>query len=220
MSVVTSKELKIPVVGKRLSDFSHGEIVKLNENGTPVEFYVAKHDYESGLNGAGRTLLVRKDGYDTRKYDSGYDAEYSRCDLDAWLNSTYKALLDVDVQVAIDTTSFYYNLPASLTISTLQRSVFILSITEFGKYHAYKADAGTKLPISDILAIVYVNGTATMQWTRSAVTNDEYSVIRIESNGTSTVASSTGASCASRPCFTLPADTLFDPNTLLFKGVV
>lgn len=34
--------------------------VKLKENGTLVEFYVAKHDYESGLNGSGRTLIVRK----------------------------------------------------------------------------------------------------------------------------------------------------------------
>lgn len=38
-----------------LGNKSTGSIIKLKENGTLVDFYVAKHDYESGLNGAGRT---------------------------------------------------------------------------------------------------------------------------------------------------------------------
>ena len=39
--------------GTMLSDFEEGALVKLNENGSPVEFYVTKHDYEPDLNGAG-----------------------------------------------------------------------------------------------------------------------------------------------------------------------
>ena len=50
--------------GIPLSDYEEGDIIKLNEGGSPVEFYVSKHDYESGLNGSGRTLVVRKDTYD------------------------------------------------------------------------------------------------------------------------------------------------------------
>ena len=57
--------------GKPLGNFSEGDIIQLNEGGVPVDFYVAKHDYESGLNGAGRTLVVRKDVYDNRAWDSG-----------------------------------------------------------------------------------------------------------------------------------------------------
>lgn len=34
-----------------LGNKSTGSIIKLKENGTLVDFYVAKHDYESGLNG-------------------------------------------------------------------------------------------------------------------------------------------------------------------------
>ena len=49
-----------------LGNKSTGSIIKLKENGTLVDFYVAKHDYESSLNGAGRTLVVRKDTYDDR----------------------------------------------------------------------------------------------------------------------------------------------------------
>ena len=44
-----------------LGDMELGTLVKLNENGTPAEFYVACHNYEAGLNGNGRTLVVRKD---------------------------------------------------------------------------------------------------------------------------------------------------------------
>ena len=40
-----------------LGNKSTGSIIKLKENGTLVDFYVAKHDYESSLNGAGRTLV-------------------------------------------------------------------------------------------------------------------------------------------------------------------
>ena len=57
---------EIITTGKPFSELTEGDIVKLKENGTLVDFYVAKHDYESGLNGAGRTLVVRKDTYDDR----------------------------------------------------------------------------------------------------------------------------------------------------------
>ena len=46
--------------GIPLSDYAEGDLIKLNEGGSPVDFYVAKHDYESSLNGAGRTLVDRK----------------------------------------------------------------------------------------------------------------------------------------------------------------
>ncbi len=44
-------ELSKPVTTASLSTFAEGSIVKINESGSPVEFYVAKHDYESALNG-------------------------------------------------------------------------------------------------------------------------------------------------------------------------
>lgn len=39
--------------GLPLSDLPEGSLVAINERGSPVLFYLAKHDYESGLNGAG-----------------------------------------------------------------------------------------------------------------------------------------------------------------------
>ena len=46
----------LPVVGTSIGNLDEGAIITLNESGNPMGFYVAKQDYESGLNGAGRTL--------------------------------------------------------------------------------------------------------------------------------------------------------------------
>ena len=86
-----------------LGNKSTGSIIKLKENGTLVDFYVAKHDYESSLNGAGRTLVVRKDTYDDRVWDNGNVNAYASSDLDSWFNSTYKNMLDADIRSLIGT---------------------------------------------------------------------------------------------------------------------
>ena len=46
----------LPEISTSLGNLDEGAIITLNESGNPVEFYLAKQDYESGLNGAGRTL--------------------------------------------------------------------------------------------------------------------------------------------------------------------
>ena len=56
--------------GLPLSSLPESSLVAITESGSPVLFSLAKHDYESGLNGAGLTLLVRKDCYDTRVWHS------------------------------------------------------------------------------------------------------------------------------------------------------
>lgn len=55
-----------------------------------VDFYVVKHNYESGLNGAGRTLLVRKDCYNDQRYSGSYANNYAKSAIDSWLNNDYK----------------------------------------------------------------------------------------------------------------------------------
>ena len=42
-----------------LGDIAEGTVVKMYESGVLVDFVVAKHNYESGLNGTGHTLLCR-----------------------------------------------------------------------------------------------------------------------------------------------------------------
>lgn len=85
-----------------------GSIIQLKENGKLVSFYVAKHNYENSLNGMGRTLVVRKDCYDTRQWHSSNVNAYASSAIDSWLNGTYKNLLDADIRGVIGTTKIKY----------------------------------------------------------------------------------------------------------------
>ena len=182
-----------------------GSIIKLKENGVLAEFYVAKHDYESGLNGAGRTLVVRKDCYDTCAWHSSNVNAYASSAIDTWLNGTYKALLDADIQSVIGTTKFYYT-PGngSTSVTTLTRAIFLLSVTELGKTASYANTEGSALPIASTLQIAYRNGSAVVQWTRSPSTNVTSGACYLGTDGSVGNGSCTYA-YGSRPAFTLPS---------------
>ena len=199
--------------GIPLSDYAEGDIIKLNEGGSPVEFYVSKHDYESGLNGAGRTLVVRKDCYDIRVWDSGNVNAYASSDLDSWFNGTYKALLDPSIQTAIGTTKFYYT-PGNgnNTVGTLERAVFALSATELGQSASWFNVEGSALPIASTLQVAHLNGSTNTQWTRSPRTNYTDLAVFLLSGGNVDV-NICGSSLGSRPTFTLPSTLLFNPDT-------
>ena len=188
------------------------KIFKLKENGTLVDFYVAKHDYESGLNGAGRTLVVRKDTYDDRVWDNGNVNAYASSDLDSWFNSTYKNMLDADIRSLIGTTKIRYT-PGNgnNTVGTLERAIFALSLTELGQSHSYANTEGSALPIASTLRIAYRNGSATSQWTRSPNTDTTTAVWCLSSNGLIDNENSNDDH-GSRPAFTLPSTVLVDEN--------
>ena len=197
-------------MAQQLGQVAVGTLVKLNENGSPVEFYVAKHDYESGLNGAGRTLLVRKECYDNRVNT------YASSALDSWLNSDYKNLLDSDFLTVIGTTKFQYTIGyGDKTLSTLERAIFQLSRTELG--FTLPADAnfeGNILPIASILQKAFLNGETNSQWTRTPNTSYLTSAFFVYAGGSS---DSTGvtAEAGSRPAFTVPSTlSVTDDGTL------
>lgn len=182
-----------------------GSIIKLKENGTLVDFYVAKQDYESGLNGSGRVLVVRKDCYDTRVWHSSNVNAWASCSLRSWLNSTYKALLDSDIQTAMSTTKYYYT-PGNgtTTVTTRSDAVFQLSVTELGLSHTYANTEGSALSIASTLKIAYLNGSAVVQWTRSPRTGSTTSAWHLNSGGDLYGNNCTGT-YGSRPAFTLPS---------------
>lgn len=188
-----------------LGNKSVGSIVKLKENGVLVDFYVAKHDYENGLNGSGRTLVVRKDCYDTRQWHTSNVNAYATSAIDTWLNNTYKNLLDADIRGVIGTTKIKYT-PGNgnTTVGTLERAIFLLSVTELGKTASYANTEGTALSIASSLQIAYLNGSAVVQWTRSPradYANDVYFLYTSGGVGSGYCSSAYG----SRPAFTLPS---------------
>ena len=190
--------------GIPLSTVALGDILMLNENGSPVPFYVCKHDYESGLNGAGRTLVVRKDCYDKRAFSTNGNA-YANSSLSSWLCNTYLKLLDTDIQAAIGTTKFYYTIGnGNNTVTTLQRAVFQLSLTELGRSYSYANTEGSALPIASTLQIAHPNigDYGIPQWTRTPHTLLEWAW-RLNSDGESSAESGSSTN-GSRPAFTLP----------------
>lgn len=215
MAVFLFRGSAVGPAGTPLSDYAEGDLVKLNEGGNPVEFYVAKHDYESGLNGAGRTLVVRKGCYDNRALDAGNVNAYAGSDIDNWFNGTYKALLDASIQTAIGTTKFYYT-PGNgnNTVTALERAVFALSLTELGGSNSFANVEGSALPIASTLQISHLDGQANSQWTRSPAT---------DTTGNSWIFQSSGAigspycsdSYGSRPIFTLPSTILVGDDGLI-----
>lgn len=188
-----------------LGNKSVGSIVKLKENGVLVDFYVAKHDYENGLNGSGRTLVVRKDCYDARQWHTSNVNAYATSAIDTWLNSTYKNLLDADIRGVIGTTKIKYTPGNGNTaVGTLERAIFLLSVTELGRSASYANTEGTALSIASSLQIAYLNGSAVVQWTRSPYTSGAYYAYYLYTSG-NVYNNNCSNTYGSRPAFTLPS---------------
>lgn len=200
---------KFTPAGMTLGDLPEGSTVKLKEAGSYVDFYVAKHNYEPGMNGSGRTLLVRRNCYDERQlHNNNSNPSYAANDMDAWLNEKYKNLLDTEIQAAIDATWFYYTTVggSSGLVEQLQRSVFLLSITELGLVPSDANTEGTELPIASDLQIAQNDyGDAIDQWTRSPKNNGSSSALYSSKSGVANSANYTSKK-GSRPIFTLPAN--------------
>lgn len=206
----------------QISDYAEGSTIKINENGTPVEFYIAKHNYEPELNGTGRTLVVRKDVYDSRQWKDRDINAYAGSDINDWLNSTYKNLLDANTQSLIGTTKFYYTVGYDdQTVSTLERAVFLLSITELGVTRTDLGSTignkeGSKLDIASNLQVARTfDGSATTQWTRSPNNTNTRDAYCVQSNGSYAESDTCTSNNGSRPCFTLPENTKVDSNGLI-----
>ena len=200
-----------------MSTITPGAILYMNESGSPVPFYIAKHDYESGLNGAGRTLVVRKDCYNDCAFMGSNS--YANSGLDSLLCNTYLKLLDAGTQAAIGTTKFRYTSggrsydDGNTTVTTLQRAVFQLSLTELGRTGYYANKEGTALPIASTLQIAYRNGVKVDQWTRTPYRRNTTSMYYLNTEGYAGY--STGSQYkyfGSRPAFTLPGELIVTAN--------
>lgn len=197
----------------RLGDMPVGTLVSVNENGSSAAFYLSKHDYEPELNGSGRDLLVRKDCYGTNQWNSNNINTYDNSQIDISLNNDYKNKLSLEMQNKIGITMFRYT-PGNgnNTISVLNKSIFLLSATELGKNETWFQIEGTALPISSILSIAYLDGEPTMQWTRSPSNALSVNAIVLFPDGEHANQANCINKFGLRPCFTLSADTLLNPN--------
>lgn len=212
--------------GTSLGELEEGTLVKINESGSPVEFYVAKHNYESSLNGSGRTLVVRKDCHSSRPYNNFTGCTFPDSVLYTWLNNTYITYLDDFVRSAIGKTKFKYTSDyIKYTYATGECAVFLLGVAEVDPTNNpssmdYYSD-GTLLPIADALKIAHFGGEPVNQWTRAWAHSDGPSIICMDTSGSRTafqVLNNASKTNGVRPIFTLPSDMSVDSDFNIIKS--
>ncbi len=226
----------VPVAGVPLGTIAEGQIIKLRENGTQMEFYVAKHNYEPTLNGNGRTLLVRKLIHPKMQFSTA-SARYTGSNIDNYLQNTYAAALDAAVSQAAAGTKFLSYLPnvtatqCTVTHNVLTRKAFTLSYTELtgNSIDTYTYNSGDEswwkdgfvyegqqIPIASSLLTDSNIEPFTRTWACSPSNTDKVYVV-YDRHGGGALQSYT----SSYPFFIgvgLPATTLFNPKTMEFKG--
>lgn len=208
-----TKQPKYSEVTVSMANVTEGQIVNIPRGGVMVPHYVGKLEYESGLNGAGRRLLVPVECYDQRQWNSTNVNTYANSDIDTWMNGEYKALFPEEIQTAMGTTEFYYT-PGNgnNTVSTLERAVFVLSATELvGARYGVNTE-GSQLPNSSLFFGV-------QQWTRSPIISTTNNVQMITSD-TSVSGGIPTSNAYSRPCFTLPSTFTYGPVYVAQDGTI
>lgn len=212
-----------PMAGTPLSELAEGTLIKILENGAPVEFYVAKQNYEEGLNGSGRVLCVRKEVYDQHQWNSSNMNTWGNSSIRSFLNGTYKNLFSSDTQSKMGTTIFYYT-PGNNnnSVSTRSDSVFLLSVTELDRTKNKVNVEGSPLPIANVFKFYYTDSRAVPVWTRSPDT-DHYGNVgyvyynNIEPNGDVGLTGAT-QTLYFWPCFTLPSTAPVDQDLNLIES--
>lgn len=216
-----------PVAGTPLSDLAEGTLIKIQENGSPVEFYLAKHNYEPGLNGQGRDLLVRKDSVsELIAWNSSDEPQYINGSADSWLNSTYKNRFSSYVQSLIDTTVFYCtnNAQRDPYVSSHSRSIFMPSVTELGGFSGTESmkinEEGEEFPVASTIRhasirnyesrTVNLKRSQTVGWSYIKYSAGKWQYINCDANH-----SQTGT--YPRPCLSLPSTAFIDADLNLVE---
>lgn len=203
-----------------------GSVVTIRENGALTEYLVAAHDYESSLNGEGRTLLVRQEFADARRWNDKDVNAYAESEIDRWLTGAFMARFDAEMLEAMSATKIRY-VPGNGTTEAgvLTRKIFLLSAAELGIRDATSDPAGQVLEGADALKTFADKEKAF--WTRTPVVDaSEDGLPESENLTRATICGSGGRSqnvkCSattckyitttmtlySRPAFTLPGSML------------
>ena len=200
-----------PIGGTPLAELAEGTLIKILENGAPVEFYVAKQDYEEGLNGAGRVLCVRRPAHSQRQWTIYSGNDYNGSSIDSWLNSTYVGYFSENVKQMMNSTTIYYGVGTQGYQMT--RRCFIMSTLELG-YPGY-VSMGSTLPIASVLPGSYSTDPSSYQWTRTPASSDGMARAASKNYG------AVGVGCQDRcwivTCFTLPSTALVDQDLNLIE---
>lgn len=183
-----------------LSSKAIGSTIKLKVNGSAKDFIVVHQGkpssvYDDSCNG---TWLLMKDIYESRPWHSSNTNDYANSTIHSYLNSTFLAMFDSNIQKAIKQVKLPYRKGngTSTTVTSgsngLSAKIFLLSATETSFSFSYMPSGeGAELAYfkgcadnsSDSKRVAYLNGSATSWWLRSPDCYYFYYALYVNSSG-------------------------------------
>jgi hypothetical protein len=183
-----------------LSSKAIGSTIKLKVNGSAKDFIVVHQGkpssvYDDSCNG---TWLLMKDIYESRQWHSSNTNDYANSTIHSYLNSTFLAMFDSNIQKAIKQVKLPYRKGSgtSTTVTSgsngLSAKIFLLSATETSFSFSYMPSGeGAELAYfkgcadnsSDSKRVAYLNGSAIFWWLRSPYCRNFSYALYVNSNG-------------------------------------
>lgn len=183
-----------------LSSKAIGSTIKLKVNGSAKDFIVVHQGkpssvYDDSCNG---TWLLMKDIYESRQWHSSNTNDYANSTIHSYLNSTFLAMFDSNIQKAIKQVKLPYRKGSgtSTTVTSgsngLSAKIFLLSATETSfSFSSMPSGEGAELAYfkgcadnsSDSKRVAYLNGSATDWWLRSPYCNNFSVALFVGSDG-------------------------------------
>lgn len=183
-----------------LSSKAIGSTIKLKVNGSAKDFIVVHQGkpssvYDDSCNG---TWLLMKDIYESRQWHSSNTNDYANSTIHSYLNSTFLAMFDSNIQKAIKQVKLPYRKGSgtSTTVTSgsngLSAKIFLLSATETSFSFSYMPSGeGAELAYfkgcadnsSDSKRVAYLNGSAAVWWLRSPGCGGFGSALGVNSSG-------------------------------------
>lgn len=207
-----------------LSSKAIGSTIKLKVNGSAKDFIVVHQGKPSSVydDSCSGTWLLMKDIYENRQWHSSDTNDYANSTIHSYLNSTFLAMLDSNIQKAIKQVKLPYRKGSgtSTTVTSgsngLPAKIFLLSATEMSFNFSYMPSGeGAELAYfkgcadnsSDSKRVAYLNGSSAVWWLRSPRCGNFRSALDVNSNGdwSSSYCSYSGGI---RPALILPSTLL------------
>lgn len=183
-----------------LSSKAIGSTIKLKVNGSAKDFIVVHQGKPSSVydDSCSGTWLLMKDIYENRQWHSSDTNDYANSTIHSYLNSTFLAMLDSNIQKAIKQVKLPYRKGSgtSTTVTSgsngLPAKIFLLSATEMSFNFSYMPSGeGAELAYfkgcadnsSDSKRVAYLNGSTAYWWLRSPRCYNSSLALCVSSNG-------------------------------------
>lgn len=184
-----------------LDTIPEGTILTLAKGNGTVQVALVKHNYESGLNGNGRNLMLQMKKEDARIWNSykGSDSRddvsdnYDGSEIDSWVNGTWPDSFNTTIRNKMGETSFttYYTTASYDSedhkiyhwskYKTIRRKAFLLSVKETNAYNSGDTlTSGVPVEGSELpnIASIYFNVLGDLEnknwvWSRTRLDYDK-----------------------------------------------